>query len=212
MRSPILLPIRMKAAETNASSAMADCTPLAVVCKSLVTAEIDTFISEVSTTRTNIAMDSRIASRMLPAVLSGAVVATLSIIRCRPPPGHHPFRMTRLWRLRSLGIGGAERPRQRHGRTAGVVGDVDVAVADTHEGHRLTRRAAEAELGGGRRAERLRPDHVAVLVGGERPGLAHLGLGRRLVRGARVVTALVHALISRRGGRRRGGGLHRSAG
>ena len=55
----------MKAAETSASRAIADWTPLAVVCRSLITAEIDTFISEVSTTRTNIAADSRSASRGL---------------------------------------------------------------------------------------------------------------------------------------------------
>ena len=62
MRSPIFELIKMNAADTSASRAMADCTPLAVVCKSWTTAEIDTFISEVSTTRTNIAMASRSAS------------------------------------------------------------------------------------------------------------------------------------------------------
>src|SRR6478672_10573503 len=62
IRAPTLLPIRMNAAETNASSAMADCTPLTVVSRSRTTAAMDTFINEVSTTRTNIAMASRIAS------------------------------------------------------------------------------------------------------------------------------------------------------
>src|SRR6476620_5719896 len=70
MRSPTLLPIRMNAADTSASSAIADWTPLTVVPRSLTTAEIDTFINEVSTTRTNIAMASRIASRGLPDVSS----------------------------------------------------------------------------------------------------------------------------------------------
>ena len=56
----------MNAAETSASSAMADCTPLAVVSRSAMTAEIDTFISDVSTTRTNIAIASRTISRRLP--------------------------------------------------------------------------------------------------------------------------------------------------
>jgi len=37
------------------------------VSKSVMTAEIDTFINEVSTTRTNIAAASRIISRRLPA-------------------------------------------------------------------------------------------------------------------------------------------------
>ncbi len=53
----------MNAAETSASSAIADCTLLTVVSRSCTTAEIDTFISEVSTTSTNIAIDSRTASR-----------------------------------------------------------------------------------------------------------------------------------------------------
>src|SRR6478736_5840575 len=66
IRSPILLPIRMNAAETSASSAIADCTPLAVVCRSCTTAEIETFISDVSTTSTNIAIASRIATRLSP--------------------------------------------------------------------------------------------------------------------------------------------------
>ena len=65
-RSPILLPIRMNAAETSASSAIADWTPLAVVSRSCTTAEIETFISDVSTTSTNIAIASRIASSVSP--------------------------------------------------------------------------------------------------------------------------------------------------
>src|SRR5262249_15519448 len=56
----------MKAAETSASSAIADWTPLAVVSRSWTTAEIETFISDVSTTRTNIAIASRIARRWSP--------------------------------------------------------------------------------------------------------------------------------------------------
>ena len=67
MRSPTLLPIRMNAAETSASSAIADWTPLTVVPRSSTTAEIETFISDVSTTSTNIAIASRTASRVLPA-------------------------------------------------------------------------------------------------------------------------------------------------
>src|SRR4051794_38359076 len=73
MRSPTLLLIRMKAAETSASSAIADCTPLAVVWRSSMTAEMDTFINDVSTTRTNIAIDSRIISRRLPWTGASAV-------------------------------------------------------------------------------------------------------------------------------------------
>src|SRR3954452_4235588 len=64
MRSPILLPIRMNAAETSASSAIAPWTPLTVVSRSSTTAAIDTFISDVSTTRTNIAIASSTAQRV----------------------------------------------------------------------------------------------------------------------------------------------------
>ena len=55
MRSPTLLLIRMNAAETRASRAIADWTPLTVASRSSTTAEIETFIREVSTTSTNIA-------------------------------------------------------------------------------------------------------------------------------------------------------------
>jgi hypothetical protein len=67
----------MNAAETSASSAMADWTPLTVVPISRTTAEIDTFISEVSTTSTNIAIASRMASRWLLCAVSGTPVLTL---------------------------------------------------------------------------------------------------------------------------------------
>src|SRR4029079_1992195 len=71
-RSPILLPIRMKAAETSASSAIADCTPLAVVSRSWTTAEIETFISAMSTKRTHIALAGRIATSLSPLDSAGA--------------------------------------------------------------------------------------------------------------------------------------------
>src|SRR4051794_366241 len=89
-RSPILLPIRMKAAETSASSAIADCTPLAVVSRSWTTAEIDTFISDVSTTSTNIAIARRIATTLSPldstgvaTVDSTAMAGTLAAAQAR---------------------------------------------------------------------------------------------------------------------------------
>ena len=59
--------MRMNAAETSASSAIADWTPLTVVPRSCTTAEMDTFINEVSTTSTNIAIASRIARRVSPS-------------------------------------------------------------------------------------------------------------------------------------------------
>jgi hypothetical protein len=63
----------MNAAETRASSAIADWTPLTVLPRSRTTAAIDTFISEVSTTSTNIAIASRMASRRLPVASTGTV-------------------------------------------------------------------------------------------------------------------------------------------
>ena len=83
MRSPTLLLIRMKAAETSASSAIADWTPLAVVSRSLTTAEIETFISDVSTTSTNIAMASSRANRELRCSCPGARV--LACLLTGPP-------------------------------------------------------------------------------------------------------------------------------
>ena len=61
----------MNAADTSASSAIADCTPLTVVSRSRTTAAIDTFISDVSTTNTNIAMASRIANRRFSGTSTG---------------------------------------------------------------------------------------------------------------------------------------------
>src|SRR5690349_9407044 len=68
IRSATFEPIRMNAADTSASRAIAPCTPLTVVSRSSTTLEIDTFISDVSTTSTNIAAESSSASRLLPEV------------------------------------------------------------------------------------------------------------------------------------------------
>jgi hypothetical protein len=65
----------MNAAETSASRAIADCTPLAVVSRSLTTDEMETFISDVSTTSTNIAIASRTASLELPDAGASAAAA-----------------------------------------------------------------------------------------------------------------------------------------
>src|SRR5512132_3827381 len=80
MRSPTFPPIRMNAADTSASSAIADWTPLTVVLRSWTTAAIDTFISEVSTTRTNIAIASRTARRRLLDAASAAGGPPRSVI------------------------------------------------------------------------------------------------------------------------------------
>src|SRR5262245_18583480 len=71
----------MKAAETSASSAIADCTQLAVVSRSCTTAEIDTFISEVSTTSTNIAIARRTASVWSPLDSSGVATVASAVTR-----------------------------------------------------------------------------------------------------------------------------------
>src|SRR3954463_12724454 len=75
MRSPILLPMRMKAADTSASSAIAPCTLLTVVSRSSTTLEIDTFMSEVSTTSTNIAIANSRARRPWTGAVSGSDTA-----------------------------------------------------------------------------------------------------------------------------------------
>ncbi len=91
MRSPTLLLIRMNAAETSASSAIADWTPLTVVSRSLTTAEIDTFISDVSTTSTNIAIASRIANRGLPVACSGVPALGSTVTRLLGSRGARDF-------------------------------------------------------------------------------------------------------------------------
>ena len=72
----------MNAAETSASSAIADWTPLTVVSRSSTTAEIDTFMSDVSTTSTNIAMASSTARRVEPLVSSGASEGAAGVVTC----------------------------------------------------------------------------------------------------------------------------------
>ena len=70
----------MNAADTSASSAIADWTPLTVVSRSRTTAAIDTFINEVSTTSTNIAIDRRRARRELFSPCSGGWLVAASVI------------------------------------------------------------------------------------------------------------------------------------
>src|SRR5690242_5674216 len=73
----------MNAAETSASSAIADWTPLAVVSRSCTTAEIETFIRDVSTTSTNIAIASRIARLWSPfgSSATAGIVPSTAIAR-----------------------------------------------------------------------------------------------------------------------------------
>ncbi len=61
---------------------MADCTLLTVVPRSRTTAEMETFIMDVSTTRTNMAMASKMASRRLNgASCAAGTGAVSSVIR-----------------------------------------------------------------------------------------------------------------------------------
>ena len=70
MMSPSLLLIRMNAADTSASRAIADWMLLTDVSRSDATAVIDTFMIDVSTTRTNIAIANSTASLLLPSASS----------------------------------------------------------------------------------------------------------------------------------------------
>src|SRR5215217_1355847 len=74
----------MNDADTSASSAMADCTPLTVASRSRTTAEMETFINEVSTTSTNIAIESSNASRQLNPWTAAESDAPASDIAHRP--------------------------------------------------------------------------------------------------------------------------------
>ena len=70
----------MNAADTSASSAIADWTPLTVVSRSWTTDAIDTFMSEVSTTSTNMAIASRIANRRSPPPAPAPLLVVPSVI------------------------------------------------------------------------------------------------------------------------------------
>src|SRR3954447_14409372 len=97
----------MNAAETSASSAMADWTPLTVVSRSRTTAEMDTFINEVSTTSTNMAIESRMARRLLPVVGSAGAASGESVIGRLPRvgrlPGHSATNILLVEQSASLG-------------------------------------------------------------------------------------------------------------
>src|SRR5829696_2960921 len=131
MRSPTLLPIRMNAADTSASSAIADWTPLTVVSRSRTTAEIDTFISDVSTTRTNIAVASRNASRGVGAAFSGMAVGGAGLRLLEPPQGElvrrspavgpHPRVQAAI-----LEIGDLDSPGELAGAAGGARDQLDV--------------------------------------------------------------------------------------
>src|SRR5688572_1097560 len=108
-RSATLLPIKMNAADTNASRAIAPCTPLTVVSRSSTTEEIDTFIKAVSTTRTNMAIANRMARPMLSFPASGAAVLIHTSWGVDPPKARRMEpNLVRLGREVSPSFGGLE--------------------------------------------------------------------------------------------------------
>src|SRR3954449_13100082 len=82
----------MKAAETSASIATADCTPLTVVSRSSTTAEMETFMNDVSITNTNIA-----AARNMPVNRLRPV--SVDPIRRAYAPRHRRHHLVRTMRL-----------------------------------------------------------------------------------------------------------------
>src|SRR6478735_129586 len=96
----------MNAADTSASKAIADCTPLTLVSRSRTTAAIDTFINEVSTTSTNIAIESNTAKRrFIGAVAASGSVSSVMVVSGRSrrlrPEGRLAIRGIRNISLRS---------------------------------------------------------------------------------------------------------------
>src|SRR6478609_1211861 len=85
-RSPILLLIRMNEADTSASIATADWTPLTVVSRSSTTAEIETFMNDVSITKTNIAAARKIPIIRLPPPAASAACFSADNCTLRPGP------------------------------------------------------------------------------------------------------------------------------
>jgi hypothetical protein len=86
-----LLLIRMNEAETSASIATADWTPLTVVSRSCTTAEIDTFMNDVSMTNTNIAAARNTPIERLPPPCRIESTSWLSLTSIRPStqPGRY---------------------------------------------------------------------------------------------------------------------------
>src|SRR3954453_1606270 len=158
MRSPILLPMRMNAAETSASSAMAPWTPLTVVSRSSTTLAIDTFINDVSTTRTNIAAAS---STEGPVFTSPPRQGAAHRDDVRPPSARHrPDRMTPA--------AGRSRHVPAPGRPRDANGPHDHRPEEDAERDRQDRRQRRADVLG---AElRVLPDQLGDADQPDRPG------------------------------------------
>src|SRR4051794_37516648 len=129
----------MNEADTSASSAIAPCTPLTVVPRSSTTFAIDTFISDVSTTSTNIAIAS-------------------STARCRPPAGQPGS---------PLGVGDESVISRTRARLAGVHGRrVDFAGCAREREHDLAGRPTTGSADVARHSAADLHDDVLRAVGG----------------------------------------------
>ena len=122
MRSPTLLPIRMKAAETSASRAIADWMLLTLVPRSATTAEIETFMIDVSTTRTNVAIASRMGSRLSAAAASGALGLAACVTAERRCRRHPSFALVRSLAAQAVAVA-LEGKRTGRSGGAGAVGE-----------------------------------------------------------------------------------------
>ena len=153
IKSPSLLLIKMNAAETNASRAIADWMSLTLVSRSLATAVIDTFMIDVSTTRTNIAIPNNTDNRRLFfAAPAPAVIGSVVTISERSPgqgdgasphavPGRFVERPSAVEQLPMLLAGrlvarSADRLTPRGARRAHPVARYEVSMVETERRHR----------------------------------------------------------------------------
>src|SRR5215471_13960671 len=140
IRSPTLLPMRMNAADTSASSAIVDWTPLTVVCRSRTTAEIETFMRDVSTTNTNMAIASKMANRRLGVVTSSARGCAVLLMRDLPHDLHarRSLRLPRFPPVPFLAADAILHGRQPRGEpTHPRRGDAHPHISATPSGWRL---------------------------------------------------------------------------
>src|SRR3954453_1689425 len=121
----------MNAADTSASSAIADWTRLTVVSRSSTTAEIETFIRDVSTAGRNIAAASSRANRELGGSCSGT--GSIASLVTGPPTAAAEQVLALLSapssvrHRRASPRGGGQRARRRGGGQAAERGRVITA-------------------------------------------------------------------------------------
>src|SRR3954453_10635894 len=157
----------MNAADTSASSAIAPCTLLTVVSRSSTTLEIDTFISEVSTTSTNIAIASSSARRPWTGDCAGSGTAARHQLPQLGGGDHgqagrdadQPLRTAQLDRveepLAELQLGGQD-DRDRGQQRRDDEGAVVERVQTEHRAQVLARGEREEQVADGERGQRHR--------------------------------------------------------